>query len=699
VAARWGVRRRTSGLITTGLLASAFFVGYAHQGGRPATATLAAGTVQAVDSTALTKALGSVVTAGSVGAVAEVRDSFRGTWNGSSGKATRTSTTPPSLNAHFHVASISKTFNAVTVLQLAGEGKLSLSDTVESYLPGLVTNGSAITIRMLLNHTSGVYSYHNKMPTVGLTLTQKWTPTQLAEIARDQGSPYFAPGTGVQYSNTDFVLLAMIVEKVTGQSYSSQVQQRIIGPLGLTGTSVPIDSATVPAPNMHGYQEVTSGGGTQIVDVTEYHPSRWYGTADVISTVTDINTFYTALLDGHLLPAQQLTEMKTTVANGERDHGLGIFRWRLRCGVTVWGHDGNIPGHRTWSVHSENGQRHLTLFHSHLSGDLTKPGQDFIDTVFCRMPMGATGNPADGPATIDRAPNLAYVYTRDGSGHLIQRRWDGSAWLRTDLGGAMRSNPAAASDSAAEIRAFTRGGGYRLATARITGTTAQWADVGPTIRSAPAAVSTAPGEYHAFARSGTDTLAHTYLSGGKWTTTSHGGSVSMNPVVLATGPGDAHVFYRASNGHLYQAYYTTSGWKTVDLGGAITSSPAAISYGPGHGQVFARGTDGHLWMDSYKSGWKWQDLGQSIASAPAVLADTPGTLHVFVTTPSGHLLHGSQTNGTWTWEDLGGAVTGTPGGYLLGEAADPHVFAGTSTGHLQHAYRPDNTWTWQDLGT
>jgi hypothetical protein len=105
-------------------------------------------------------------------------------------------------------------------------------------------------------------------------------------------------------------------------------------------------------------------------------------------------------------------------------------------------------------VHSENGQRHLTLFHSHLSGDVTKPGQDMIDTVFCRMPMAATGNPADGPATINRAPDLAYVYTRTSAGHLIQRRWDGSAWLRTDLGGAMRTAPSAAEDSAAETRAF-----------------------------------------------------------------------------------------------------------------------------------------------------------------------------------------------------------------------------------------------------
>ncbi|WP_017538352.1 serine hydrolase domain-containing protein [Nocardiopsis halophila] len=335
---------------------------------------------------ALQQALNRTVAGGSAsGAVAEYTEHNAGgsdTWNGVAGVADRATGDPVDPQAHFRVASISKPFVAATVLQLAEEGRLGLDDTLEELLPGLVEGGRHITLRMVLSHTSGLYSYNKDMPSVRSDPGRTWRPEELVGIAGAH-DPVFAPGTDVEYSNTNYVLAALVIEEATGRPYAEEVRERILEPLELTGTSIP-DGPGVPEPAMHGYAWVSDGaGGRTAEDVTEFDTSRWYGTAQVVSTVSDINTYWRALLDGEVLGEEMLQEMLTVQAYNGGDYGyaLGPRSYTLDCGVQVWMHPGNIPGHRTWTVHAKD--RDLTLFQARYAEDPDPPAWAMIETAMC----------------------------------------------------------------------------------------------------------------------------------------------------------------------------------------------------------------------------------------------------------------------------------------------------------------------------
>ncbi|MQA94050.1 MAG: serine hydrolase [Streptosporangiales bacterium] len=344
----------------------------------------------------LHRALNAVVAAGSHGVIAEVRDRGDGSgdgdvWQGTAGLADETTGRPPTANMHFRVGSLSKTFVAATALQLVAEGRLGLDDPVEKYLPRQVAGGRRITVRMLMNHTSGVYNFPLAMPSVLRKgeRTRAYRPSTLVKVARLKGRPTFAPGSDAEYSNTNFVLVSMIIERVTGNRYDHEVRRRIIEPLGLTETSIPMTPA-MPRPVMHAY--LAGGPGRPIMDVTEFNPTRWYGTAQVVSTVSDINTFYDALLSGKVLKPAQLEEMRRVVPDRDlgtdKGWGLGIFRTRLSCGKVIWWHSGNIPGYRTWAMRDEDGQRSVALFQAVSAADATIPAQAFAFRVFCGVPSG-----------------------------------------------------------------------------------------------------------------------------------------------------------------------------------------------------------------------------------------------------------------------------------------------------------------------
>ncbi|MDH6217481.1 serine hydrolase domain-containing protein [Streptomyces pseudovenezuelae] len=250
---------------------------------------------------------------------------------------------------HFRAGSITKTFIATVVLQLAAEHRLSLSDTVEDHLPGLVrgagNDGRTLTLRALLTHTSGLYDYTRD--TAGAVPV---TPVQAVRIALTH--PPADPGR-FAYSNTNYVLLGMVVQQVTGRSYAAEAERRIIAPLGLTGTSFPGSRTTLPSPHGRAY----TADGT---DVTELDPRVAGAAGELVTTLTDLNRFYAALLGGGLLPPRWLREMRDTRA-AHGSYGMGLFPVKLPCGTTVWGHNGRINGSYVRTAATVDGRRVLTF--------------------------------------------------------------------------------------------------------------------------------------------------------------------------------------------------------------------------------------------------------------------------------------------------------------------------------------------------
>ncbi|MEU3793475.1 serine hydrolase domain-containing protein [Streptomyces fructofermentans] len=250
---------------------------------------------------------------------------------------------------HFRAGSITKTFIATVVLQLAAEGRLSLSDPVEAHLPGLVrgagNDGRRLTLRALLTHTSGLADF-----TAETRGTTPVTPAQALRIALTH-----PPGTRgrFSYSNTNYVLLGLVVERVTGRSYAAEAERRILTPLRLTGTSFPGSRDSLPDPHGRAY----SADGA---DVTELDPRVAGAAGELVTTLADLNRFYAALLGGDLLPPRQLREMLDT-RTAQGSYGMGLMPVRLPCGRTVWGHNGRMAGSYVRTAATLDGRRVLTF--------------------------------------------------------------------------------------------------------------------------------------------------------------------------------------------------------------------------------------------------------------------------------------------------------------------------------------------------
>jgi D-alanyl-D-alanine carboxypeptidase len=251
---------------------------------------------------------------GSSGAVAIVATDA-GTWKGAAGWADSQAKRRAHPDDRFAIESTTKTFVATVVLQLVGERRLDIRDTVQQWLPGLFPARPQITIRQLLNHSSGIPSdvAFSEAPLVRAKRIAAWCCL-------------FPPGTSSAYSNSDFVLLGLIVEKVTGRPLDQVVTSRIIRRLHLRSTSYGTERA----------QQMTPWLGA-----VENFGRPVSGDGGIISTVEDLATFFRALLGGNLLAPKQLAEMTRTIATDRPDlrYGLGIWRYRLPCGF-AWGHGG-----------------------------------------------------------------------------------------------------------------------------------------------------------------------------------------------------------------------------------------------------------------------------------------------------------------------------------------------------------------------
>lgn len=288
---------------------------------------------------------------------------------------------PVSFRASFRGGSNIKTYLATVVLQLVDEGHVRLDDTVEKWLPGVVrgngNDGTRMTIRDLLQHTSGLYDYvSDVMPgsaaEFGKHRFDRYAPRELVAIAM-RHRPEFQPGEANSdgtpkwsYTNTGYVLLGMIVNQATGKTWRQQVRDRIIKPLRLHGTTIPGHHTSLPQPRMRGYQQFASDGS--LTDVTRVNPSIADASGSMITTNADLSRFFRALLTGKLLSPDLLTAMKQTVAThwdgpfeGSR-YGLGIFWYPLPCDdAGYWAHGGTFLGYLSRHGMSPDGQKSIAI--------------------------------------------------------------------------------------------------------------------------------------------------------------------------------------------------------------------------------------------------------------------------------------------------------------------------------------------------
>ncbi|MEU9119950.1 serine hydrolase domain-containing protein [Streptomyces sp. NPDC048506] len=352
----------------------------------------------------LQKAIEEIVDSGFVGVSLRVHDE-RGEWVGSAGAAELGGAAKPPTNGHVRIGSNTKTFTATLVLQLVAEGKIGLDIPAADYLPEFGLD-ERITVRMLLQHTSGVFNFSGEVyddGTVALgipipysTTGQEWVdnrfksyqPEELVRLALSKPAR-FEPGTDWSYSNTNYVLARLLIEKVTGRSCAEVTQERILGPLGLSGTVVPDTSPEIPEPHAHAYYRYEDAGRQKTVDVTRHNPSWISAGGDMISTTQDLHTFISALVGGELLPAKLLAEMCTP--HPKSGFGLGL---RVQDagpdGGTVLFHNGASVGHAALMYSTPDGSKTLTAALNCVDdADLSigeafqKAMQRLVNEVFC----------------------------------------------------------------------------------------------------------------------------------------------------------------------------------------------------------------------------------------------------------------------------------------------------------------------------
>ncbi|MGW0519574.1 serine hydrolase domain-containing protein [Crossiella sp. NPDC003009] len=290
-----------------------------------------------------------------IGGGATVRDGET-MWSVTSGTRMLGQNLPVGAEHKVRTGSLAKTFTAAMILQLVDEGKLSLDAKVEQYLPGVVQgngyDGNTISLRQLLNHTSGIYDY----VTVALTNPQlqlrQFTLAQVAALGL-ANPPYFAPGQGWRYSGTNYILLGMIIEAVTKRTYPEELATRIVTPLGLTNTFVPAGTKALPPGHVRGYI-----GRGLYVDVTQvFEPSLGGSSGGIVTSGADATKFYQSLLGGKIVSPARLAEMLTPYTGPNApEYGMGIMRIPLPCGGEAWGHDGVWPGYHSMAAATTGGR-------------------------------------------------------------------------------------------------------------------------------------------------------------------------------------------------------------------------------------------------------------------------------------------------------------------------------------------------------
>ncbi|MFC4031562.1 serine hydrolase domain-containing protein [Streptomyces polygonati] len=391
------MRSRRSSINSRALAVTAALVALASAALTAGTASAApAATAPAPDLPGLRQALNGVLTAGSPGAFALVSD--RAGHGGSVGVGTGdlAAGTPVDQRGQFRVGSITKNLTAVLVLQLEARHQLTLDAPAAGYLPtGVLPADSPITVRELLNHTSGLYDYTNDLPgiLVGDTVTgyqqfryATYDPADLVADALSHGSQ-FTPGSQYGYSNTNFVVLGILVEHLTGKPYQQVLQERVLAPLGLTHTRFIVPKTGIGGPHAVGY--LTEDDRSKPLSDATAQTGSWIWTAGAaISSTADLNAYWRGLTAGRLLPPAQLAEMEAVQpVDSTSAYGLGMRQYTLSCGTQVYGHDGIVEGYQTYSYTTKDGSRQLTVSANASNNNAVFTAERLaLDPVFCGQP-------------------------------------------------------------------------------------------------------------------------------------------------------------------------------------------------------------------------------------------------------------------------------------------------------------------------
>ncbi|MDQ1016513.1 D-alanyl-D-alanine carboxypeptidase [Streptomyces afghaniensis] len=261
---------------------------------------------------------------------------------------------PVPEDGRFRVSCITKPFVSTVVLQLVAEGRIELDRSVESYLPGLLPYGDKITVRNLLQHTSGLYNYADSFQKPGDRFLRDrykhYEPEDLIAIAAAKPLE-FEPGTEFAYCNTNYFIIGLLIKKVTGRSHRDEIRERVLEPVGLTQTTLPGDDPEIPQPHARGYMRI----GGRAEDVTLMNPSEAGCAGEIISTTADLDRFMVALFGGKLLGDAEFREMTTPLpAEMIKDlpmgigYGLGLMKLQNDKDLDLWGHGAGIPGYATF---------------------------------------------------------------------------------------------------------------------------------------------------------------------------------------------------------------------------------------------------------------------------------------------------------------------------------------------------------------
>lgn len=260
----------------------------------------------------------------------------------------------PPLDSEVRIASNTKMFTATIVMQLVEEGSVVLDEPVDTYLPGLLAgdgiDGTVITVRQLLQHTSGLPEYADQIAADAFGAQDMYvSPRDMLDIALERPA-VFAPGERWEYSNTNYLTLGLLIERVTQRALPDQVDERIVEPLGLDRTYFPLPGEReLRGEHPELYHADVSG---EFRAITEMDTSFAWAAGAIVSTPSDLNVFMQALLGGELVTAASLAEMRETAPagdelNAQTASGLGLQSHPLECGGLAWGHGGDIPGTQT----------------------------------------------------------------------------------------------------------------------------------------------------------------------------------------------------------------------------------------------------------------------------------------------------------------------------------------------------------------
>ncbi|GGR20039.1 serine hydrolase domain-containing protein [Streptomyces roseolus] len=398
-------RRRTAGVAAA--LIAAVVAGPATAG----TAAAAPAPVPAPDRAGIVAALNSAMANGAPGAMARFSGPG-GVESLTAGVRDRASGAPMDIRARFRIGSVSKTFSTVVLLQLVQEGRLELDAPVNRHLPGLLPD-ERITVRHLLTHRSGLADYTNAMfadtvPGFEAVRNRVFTHQELVDLSLSEPRTT-EPGVAYRYSNANFVVVGMLIEKLTGQPVDRAYERRIFKPLKLRDTSYVHPDTRIKGLRVRGYLH-PDAAGEPLVDSTEQTVSWAQSAGAVISSPADLNTFTSALMRGRLLSPAMLEEMTTvtpTDTTNTRFYGLGLRRYDLSCGAQVFGHTGTVQGYYTYAFSTRDGRRSLSAVantSNHGAANTALGGT--LEAAFCgpKPAPAASARSASGADTAETTP-------------------------------------------------------------------------------------------------------------------------------------------------------------------------------------------------------------------------------------------------------------------------------------------------------